>query len=197
VGLIIGRVDPRKIIAAGVVVCGVTFAWMAQFNMNVGYWDIFWPQVIQGAGLGMLFTPLATVTMDRISREHMGNATSLFNLMRNLGGALGIAAVQTMLARQRQAHTTMLVTHVTGYDFASQQFLASLKAAMIARGSDAATAMQRSYGAVYGMIQRQAAMMSFIDTFWLMAIVFISLLPLILLMKRPAHMSAGSMAAPE
>jgi len=197
VGLIIGRVDPRKIIATGIVVCGITFAWMAQFNMNVGYWDIFWPQVFQGAGLGMLFTPLATVSMDRISREHMGNATSLFNLMRNLGGALGIAAVQTLLARQRQAHTSMLVTHVTGYDFATQQYLAGLKSAFVSRGADAATAVQRSYGAVYGMVQRQAAMMSFIDTFWVMAIVFIALLPVILIMQRPAHMSAKTITTPE
>jgi DHA2 family multidrug resistance protein len=191
VGILIGRIDPRKLLAAGFILTGVTFFWLGQLNMDVGYWDIFWPQVFQGAGLGMLFTPLATVSMDRISREQMGNATSLFNLMRNIGGAAGIAVVQTGLARQRQAHTSVLVAHVTGYDAGSQQFLAGLKSAFVGRGSDAVTAVERSYGSAFGLVQRQAAMMAFIDIFWAMGLVFIALLPLILLMRRPAHHEPG------
>jgi len=195
--VMIGRLDARKILAAGFVLSGVTFFWLAQLNMNVGYWDIFWPQFVQGMGLGMLFTPLATVSMDRIWLAQMGNATSLFNLMRNIGGAAGIAVVQTVLARQRQAHTSVLVAHITGYDVGSQQFLASMKSAFIARGADAVTAVERSYGAAFGLVQRQAAMMAFIDIFWLMGLVFIVLLPLILLMRRPGHHGPGPMAAPD
>ena len=197
VGVLIGRIDPRKILAAGFVLTGVTFFWLGQLNMDVGYWDIFWPQVFQGMGLGMLFTPLATVSMDRIAREQMGNATSLFNLMRNIGGGAGIAVVQTMLARQRQVHTSVLVSHVTGYDLGSQQFLAGLKSAFIARGSDAATAVERSYGAAFGVVQRQAAMMAFVDVFWGMGLVFIVLLPLILVMRKPAHHGPSPVATPE
>ena len=193
----ITRIDARKILAAGFILSGVTFFWLAQLNMNAGYWDIFWPQFFQGMGLGMLFTPLATVSMDRISLQQMGNATSLFNLMRNIGGAAGIAVVQTMLVRQRQTHTNSLVAHVTGYDLASQQFLASMKSAFIARGSDAVTAVERSYGAAFGLVQRQAAMMAFIDVFWGMGIVFLLLLPLILLMRRQAHHEHSAAAVPE
>jgi MFS transporter, DHA2 family, multidrug resistance protein len=155
--------------------------------MAVGYWDIFWPQVVQGMGLGLLFTPLATVAMDRISREGMGNAASLFNLMRNIGGGIGIAVVQTVLARSRQEHTNALVAHMTAYDPGTQQFLAGIKAAFVARGMDAVTAAQMAYGAAYGLVQRQAAMMAFVDAFRLMGVVILVILPLILLMRKPAH----------
>jgi len=74
--------------------------------------DIFWPQFVQGVGLSLLFVPLATVSMDRIPKEKMGNATSLFNLMRNIGGSTGIALTATLLARQRQIHTNNIVTHL-------------------------------------------------------------------------------------
>jgi DHA2 family multidrug resistance protein len=195
--VMIGRLDPRKILAAGFILTGVTFLWLGQLNMNAGYWDIFWPQFVQGMGLGMLFTPLATVSMDRISLEQMGNAASLFNLMRNIGGAAGIAVVQTVVARQRQVHTNVLVAHVTGYDVGSQQFLASMTSAFIARGTDAVTAVERSYGAAFGLVQRQAAMMAFIDVFWAMGLVLLVLLPLILLMRRPAHHGPSPTAAPE
>src|SRR5204862_293545 len=82
------------IIAAG------TLIWLSTLNLQMGYWDIFWPQIIQGAGLSLLFVPLTTVSMDKIPREKMGNATSLFNLMRNIGGSIGIAVTGTMIARQ-------------------------------------------------------------------------------------------------
>ena len=64
---------------------------MGQLNLQAGYWDIFWPQLLQGAGLALLFVPLTTVSMATISQERMGFATSLFNLMRNIGGSVGIA----------------------------------------------------------------------------------------------------------
>src|ERR1700681_944780 len=90
-GQLISRVDPRKLLTSGLVIGGFTLFWLSRLNLQAGYWDIFWPQLIQGAGMAMLFVPLTTVAMDAIPRERMGNATSLFNLMRNIGGSLGIA----------------------------------------------------------------------------------------------------------
>ena len=82
---------------------------------SAGYWDIFWPQFLQGIGLSMLFVPLTTISMDPIPRERMGNATSLFNLMRNLGGSIGIAMTGTLLARKQQAYINVLGAHVNAY----------------------------------------------------------------------------------
>ncbi len=102
VGMLISRFDPRKMVAIGLLVGGMTLLWLGQINLNAGYWDFFWPQFAQGLGLSMLFVPLTTISMDPIPRERMGNATSLFNLMRNIGGSIGIAVTGTMLARQQQ-----------------------------------------------------------------------------------------------
>jgi DHA2 family multidrug resistance protein len=164
---------------------GGTLLWLSGLNLQAGYWDIFWPQLLQGAGLSLLFVPLTTVAMDSIPRERMGNATSLFNLMRNVGGSIGIAVTGTMVARGRQVSESLLGSHVTAYDPASQTMFAQLRAGFIASGADGVTATSRAYAALSGMIQRQAAMVSFVGLFQLLGIVFFALLPLVLLMKRP------------
>src|SRR5256884_696845 len=119
-GLMTGRFDARKLLTVGLIIGGVTLLWLSELNLNAGYWDIFWPQLIQGVGMSMLFVPLTTVTMDPIPRERMGNATSLFNLMRNIGGSIGIAVTGTMLSRRQQATMTLLGANVTPYSATAQ-----------------------------------------------------------------------------
>jgi DHA2 family multidrug resistance protein len=180
-----GKFDPRKLLSVGLVVGGGTLLWLAGVNLQAGYWDIFWPQFMQGVGMSLLFVPLTTIAMDRIPREKMGYATSLFNLMRNIGGSVGIAATGTMLARTSQATTQMLGANVTPYDPASQSMLYQMKAAFMAAGADATTATSRAYAALFGLVQRQATMVAFVGIFQLMGVIFVALIPLVLLMKRP------------
>jgi MFS transporter, DHA2 family, multidrug resistance protein len=194
VGYLTGHLDPRKLLATGLVIGGVTLLWLGQLNLNSGYWDIFWPQFLQGAGMALLFVPLTTVAMSTISRERMGYATSLFNLMRNIGGSIGIAVTGTILQRQRQAVGTMLGEHVTAYDPATQSMLAQLKAGLIASGSDAVTATQRAYVILHGMLVQQASMVSFVMLFRLLGVVFLLMLPMVLIMKRPSR-GGGPVAA--
>src|SRR5712691_4303369 len=133
-GLMTGRFDPRKLLASGLIVGGTTLLWLSQLNLQAGYWDIFWPQLVQGIGMSLLFVPLTTVAMAPISRERMGNATSIFNLMRNIGGSIGIATTGTMLARNNQSTTALLGANVTPYSPASQALLAQMKGAFMAAG---------------------------------------------------------------
>ena len=184
-GRLTARVDPRKLLTTGLVIGVVTLVWLAQLNLQAGYWDIFWPQLVQGIGMSLLFVPLTMVAMDAIPRERMGNATSLFNLMRNIGGSVGIAITGTMLARNSQATTSLLGSNVTMYDPATQVRFAQLKAAFMAGGADASTASNRAYAALFGMVQREASMLSFVGVFQLLAIMFVVLVPLVLIMKRP------------
>ena len=186
-GLMTGRFDPRKLLTVGLLVGGLTLFWLSRLSLQAGYWDIFWPQLIQGVGMSLLFVPLTTVSMDPIPREKMGNATSLFNLMRNIGGSIGIATTGTMLARHSQVTTVTLGANVTPYDPASQTMLAQMQAAFMASGADATTAASRAYAALAGLVRRQATMVSFVGIFELMAVMFVSLVPLVLLMKRPTH----------
>lgn len=187
VGAMVSRVDPRKMLALGFVGAAFTLFQLSWLNLNAGYWDIFWPQFVQGVCLALLFVPLTTVTMDPIPKEEMGNATSIFNLMRNMGASVGIAAATTMLARGSQQYINILGSHVTPYSLPAQITLERLRALFMARGSDLATATQQAHAALFGMVQRQASMLSFLNTFRLLGIIFLAVLPLVLLLKRPAH----------
>jgi len=185
IGLIVGRMDARKLVAVGLIAGAGTLIWLGQLNLNAGYWDIFWPQFFQGLGLSAIFVPLTTISMDPIPRERMGNATSLFNLMRNLGGSVGIAVTGTMLARQQQAYINRLGGHVDPYSSATQQAFESMRAGFMAAGADITTATERAYAALWGAVQQQAYMVSFVQLFRLLGVIFLLLIPLILLMKRP------------
>lgn len=194
IGVLLSKYDARKFLAAGLVIGAATLYAFSRLDLNAGYWDFFWPQFIQGISLSMLFVPLTTVTMSPIAREQMGYATSLFNLLRNIGGGIGIAAVTTLMARRSQLHVNILGAHVTNANPAARSMADSLRQAMIARGADAVTATHRAYAAIFGMVERQAMILTFIDIFRLLAVVFAVMVPLILLMRRPPK-TAGGIAA--
>jgi MFS transporter, DHA2 family, multidrug resistance protein len=185
VGILISRMDPRRLLATGFGVGAVTLIWFSVLNLRSGYWDYFWPQLIQGAGFALLFVPLTTITMDSIGNEAMGNATSIFNLMRNVGGSAGIAVTQTMLARGRQRHINILGANISSYSPLTQQRLSQLQSAFVAQGADPVTAAQRARGALWGTVQQQAAILTFNDSFRLLGIIMLILVPLGYVMRRP------------
>src|SRR5919198_6113748 len=187
VGILTAKVEPRKLLAAGIIASSTSLFLLASLNLNAGYWDIFVPLFIQGIAMGLLFVPLTTVSFDPIERERTGNATSIFNLMRNIGASFGIASVTTIVARQSQTHFNVLGRHVNIYDLKSQQTFEAIRRAFMARGSDAVSATRPAYAALFGMVQRQASMLSFLDAFWILGAVFAAMLPLLLLMRRPRH----------
>ena len=110
---LVSRFDPRKVFVCGVLGFAFSFYRLMGFNLNVGFWDVFWPQFIQGLSMGLVFVPLTVLTMAFIPKERMGNATGLFNMMRNIGGGVGISLVATMLTRMGQEHTNLLVANIT------------------------------------------------------------------------------------
>jgi DHA2 family multidrug resistance protein len=193
VGMLMSKVEPRKLLFLGFLVAAYSMWDLGNINLSAGYWDVFWPQFIQGIGMGFLFVPLTTVTHDPIPRERMGNATSVFNLMRNIGGSVGIAMVTTIIARRTQSNTNILGANVTLFSPAAQQMLAAARAGFMARGMEAYTATRQAYAAVFGMVQQQAAMVSFVGVFRLLGIMFLCVIPLIFLMKKPRH-AAGPAA---
>ena len=184
-GFIMGRVDPRKLLGVGIVGTSLTLIALSRLNLNTGYWDLFWPQFLQGVSMSLLFVPLTTITMDPIPKDQMGYATSLFNFMRNVGGSIGIATATTMIARDSQRLINVLGTHVNPYNHTSQALLNQLRQQFIARGSDPVTATREAYAAAFGMVQQQAALISYLDAFRFFGAVFLFLLPAVLLMKRP------------
>jgi DHA2 family multidrug resistance protein len=193
VGVLMGKIEARKLLLIGFAVAAYALWDLGKINLNAGYWDIFWPQFIQGISMGFLFVPLTTITHDPIAKERMGNATSIFNLMRNIGGSVGIAMVTTMVSRSTQSNINILGAHVSPYNTSTTQMFQAMRAGLMARGADLATATQQAYAAIFGMVARQANMLAFVGAFRLLGIMFLAVIPLILLMKR-ARAGGGAAA---
>ena len=144
-----------------------------------------------GLALGCLFVPLTTISMDPIPRENMGNATSLFNLVRNLGGSIGIAAVTTLQIRYTQNNIHVLGAHVDPYNPASRAAFMATRQAFMTRGSDPVTAANQARAALFGMVQAQAAIIAYNHVFLLLGILFFILLPFVFLLRRAKHQQGG------
>ena len=172
-------------LVTGFLVGAATMFMLSNLNLNAGYWDIFWPQVLQGGAMACMFIPLSTATMSNIRREKMGNATSIFNLMRNIGGSVGIAAMTTLLARRQQFHQNRLVEHIRPGQPQTWATLHQFTQYFVLRGADPVTASRQAYGALLGQVQQQAAMLSFVEAFKIMGIVFLVMVPLVALLKDP------------
>jgi DHA2 family multidrug resistance protein len=187
VGLIMTKFDPRKMLALGLFICALTLFQFSALNRSAGYWDFFWPQLEMGLSLGLVFVPLTTITMSNIPKETMGNATSLFNLVRNLGGSIGISAVQTMELRLQQTNTNVLGAHVNALSASARNMMNMMEQMMISRGGDAVAAAHQARAMIFGLVQREAAMISYNTIFKSLGILFLALLPFILLMRRPSQ----------
>lgn len=194
VGMFLSRFDPRKFLASGLLIASFTLWQFSQLDLSAGYWDFFWPQFIQGLSLSLLFVPLTTITMGNVAREQMGNATSLFNLLRNIGGSIGIALVATMSERLQQMHINNLGSNITPYNGQARQVYEGMKQLMESHGAPAAIAAQQSYRAMFGLVQRQAAILSYVNTFRVLALMFLVMVPLLLVMKRPGKGGGPPMA---
>ncbi|MGE3274403.1 MAG: DHA2 family efflux MFS transporter permease subunit [Vicinamibacterales bacterium] len=192
VGAVSSRVDHRKLLAVGLVGAGASMFWLGAITLDAGFWDLFWPQFLQGLALSLLFVPLTTLTMDAIAPEEMGNATSLYNLVRNVGGSFGIATATTLLSRYGQVNLDRLATHVTPYSPAATGMLHDLTGAFVSRGSDLVTAQQQAMAALYGMTARQASAITFLQVFRVLGILCLVLLPLVLVLKKPRHLGSGT-----
>ena len=179
------KTDPRRLLVVGLVLGSITMFDLSGLNLYAGFWDICWAQILQGMALSFLFIPLMTLSMARIAPEKMGNATSIYNLMRNIGGSVGIAIMTTFLARRTQVHHNHLVANVRSGDATTWKYLVGLQARFHAMGADSVTASRKALGAVYGLLQQHAAMLAFVEAFWVMGVMFLAMLPFVLLLRNP------------
>jgi MFS transporter, DHA2 family, multidrug resistance protein len=191
VGILMGKIEARKLLAAGLIIASFSIYQLSKLNLNAGYWDIFWPQLLQGASMGLLFVPLTTITNDPIPKEEMGNATSLFNLMRNIGASVGIASVTTLNARHMQQHLNDLGRNVTQYSQLTRDMMQRMTQGFMAQGMDQVTATKQAYAAINGMVTQQASMLAYTDVFFILAVMFVACIPLIFIMKKPKKGGGG------
>ena len=190
IGILTNKVDTRKLLLTGVVLSAGAMYLLSRLSLDVGFWNFWWPLMLQGAALGLIFVPLTTVTHDPVPKERLGNATSIFNLMRNIGASIGISIVQTIQFRASQTHLHTLGQYITPGNAKAEAMIQGMKQNFIARGADPGTATGQAYQALWGLISRQAAMLSYNEVFFVLSMIFLFMAPLVLIMKKPKRGSA-------
>jgi DHA2 family multidrug resistance protein len=186
------RVDARIII-------GVGFALFAASNfMNIYMTNdyatdqLFWPNVVRAVGQALVFAPLSAVATAGIEAENAGSASGLFNMMRNLGGAVGIALLQTLLTKREQYHSNVLMQSVSLLEQATRTRIEQLTHYFMSHGVvDRADAAHRAVVAVGKIVQKQAFILAFSDMFFLLGAALIVALVAALLLKKPGHLASG------
>jgi DHA2 family multidrug resistance protein len=200
-GRLITRMDQRWLLALGCVLNAYAVYVMSEVTLGMDYWSLAWPRFVQGAGVGFIFVPLNTIGLATIPREKMGNATAALNVVRNLGGAIGVSVMTALLARRSQEHQSTLVSHVNVWDPETAERLRAWARHFSDRGADAFTAERQALGTLYKEVTRQAELLAFADDFWLLFILFCATLVLLPLLRRvridaPARGERGDERAP-
>jgi DHA2 family multidrug resistance protein len=186
VGRFAKKVDPRVLIGAGLLVLAYSSYLLTGINLDVGSITITWPIILNGAAVSALFIPLSVTTMATLKTSELGNATGLYNLLRNLGGSVGISMVTTLLSRRSQVHQAVLVQHVTPYDSPAQGVLHSLMSHL---------PTQQALGVLYRQVTNQASLLAYVDDFRLMTLLCVLAVPLVFLFKKGHHGPSAELAA--
>jgi DHA2 family multidrug resistance protein len=186
VGRLVNLVDTRMLITFGFSMLAYSCWLFSSINLDIAASSVMWPNVLSGLAMGFIFVPLTTTTMGSLPNEQMGNATGIFNLMRNIGGGMGISLATTLVARGTQVHQAMLVGHLTPYDPEFQRRLAIITGAL-ARYGDPVAAQRQAYGLIGGILMQQANMAAYIDTFGVLAILCLFCVPLVFAFKKVSH----------
>jgi DHA2 family multidrug resistance protein len=191
-GRLVTKLNPKALLAFGIIVSAYSTHLMSQFSLQADFNTVIWPRIVLGIGMGFLFIPLTTMTMSSIKKEDMGNASAIYNLLRNLGGSFGVAFVTTIIARGAQTHQNGLVEHLTPFDRGYQIAVSQAGNALTYSGMNPAVTDSAAPATIYGQLLRQASMLSFNEAFYLLSIFMIMILPLVFLMKKgKAETQAG------
>ncbi len=172
------------LVGVGMLVSGFSFWQLSRLNLQVGYWDLFVAQVLQGIGFGLVFVSLTTSAMVTMARNKMTAATGLYVVARQISGSVGIALVATILTRSQTFARAILVGNLTPYRDIVSQWLAGAGQAMAAFGVAPANQQPGSLGLLDAMVNRQAAMLAYNRIFFFLALLFVFSLPLVALLKR-------------
>ncbi len=189
---LIGRVDTRLLVLVGALLNLYALWLLRGVDLSVDFRYVMLSRLVQGFGLGFLFVPISTAAFSHLAPEKIGQATGLFNLLRNEGGSIGIAISATILARHSQAHHARLGEHISAYLPAVQDRLAATARGLFTvSGLDPESARTLSLGLIEGSLTRQAVAMAYVDVFWMLMLAFVVFLPFILMLAPGVRKGAA------
>jgi DHA2 family multidrug resistance protein len=181
-GVMVRRIDARLLMTFGFALLGTSTWMLGHINLEIGMASIIVPNVINGFAMGFIFVPLTTMTLSRLRKQEIGNASGIYNLMRSIGGSIGIACIMAQLVRGSQVHQTYLAANA-GTPLAGGM-VRGLQAKLFSQGADSVTAHQKALGALYHSVQQQSALLAYADNFRLIAVLALLCIPLVLFFRR-------------
>ena len=184
VGLLVRKIDARYLMAFGFGLLGASTWMLGSISLEIGMRSVVVPNILNGFAMGFIFVPLTTITLSRLRKQEMGNATGIYNLMRSVGGSVGIATVMAMLVRGAQSHQNTLAGDAGLGSPVASMMARGLQARLFAQGTDMVSAQAKALGALYRSMQQQSALMAYADNFRLIAILAFACIPLLLLFQR-------------
>ena len=182
VGILVRYIDGRLLMAFGFALLGASTWMLGNISLEIGMSSVILPNVLNGFAMGFIFVPLTTMTLSRLRKQDIGNGAGIYNLMRNIGGSVGIATAMTMLVRGSQIHQSTLAADA-GSPLASG-LVRGLQAKLFSQGVDMVTAHHKALGMLYRSVQQQSALMAYADNFRLIAVLALACIPLVLLFQR-------------
>jgi DHA2 family multidrug resistance protein len=183
-GTLAGYVDGRLLLAFGFVVFGSSSLMLSHVNLGISMASVAVPNLINGFAGGFIFVPLTTMAMGRLRKEEIGNAAGIYNLVRNIGGSIGIASVTTYLVRSSQVHQNYLAANVTTRSPAAINMIKGLEAKFCLAGFDTYTAHQKAMGELYAFLQQQASLLAYVDNFRLLGFLALLCVPIAMFFNR-------------
>ena len=177
------RIDARYTITVGVSLFFMVMLWMSNTTLDSGEAEMFWPLLLRGLAMGLIFVPLTNASMAELAPKDIPQGAGMFNLMRQLGGSLGIAVIATLLGRFTKVSKAMLAEHMTNGDPATMDRLNMLVRGLTSRGMDAISAKQQALVLLDRQVTVQATVLSFSKIYLLSGTIFLCALPLLLLWK--------------
>jgi len=183
-GRLVSRVDQRLMLLFGCGLNALALVMMSNLSLGMDYWSLAVPRFLQGFAQGFIFVPLQTLALATIRLDRLSNATAAFNVVRNVGGSIGVAIITTLLVRRAQYHQAILAGHVTQWSPETAARLQQWAGHFEHQGADSFTAARQATSMLYRRMIEQAQVLSYADEFWLLALVFIAVLPVLPLLRR-------------
>jgi MFS transporter, DHA2 family, multidrug resistance protein len=193
VGKLVGKVDPRYLIFFGFAVTGIALMHMETISLGISFGYAAELRAFQAVGLAFLFVPINTISYTGIPPDKNNDVSGLTNLARNIGGSVGTAVVTTMLARGQQVHQVYLAANVTPGNPTLLSRMQGTAAGLVQHGVSTADSTHGAYARIYGDLQRQASVLSYIDILRIFAISALLIAPLVFFMKRPNRGGGAAM----
>jgi DHA2 family multidrug resistance protein len=194
-GRLIWRIGPRAMLGTGMAVMIVALFYMSRWTLDAGWDQLFWPQVMRGIAMGLMFVPVSVATLRSLPPTEVAQGAGLYNLFRQLGGSFGVALLTTLLDRRADVHRFQLSEHVGPLDPAAAFRLDSLARAFAERGLGPAAAERAASAALDAQVGAHAQLVAFQDAYLWIAALFVLALPLLWFVARDAPGKAEALAA--